>query len=44
MGFEMDFGSFVSAAFGAGAAWAAIRADIVALRRDVDRLLNKVFN
>ncbi|WP_444884866.1 hypothetical protein [Microbulbifer sp. PSTR4-B] len=41
---EFDLGTFLSAAFGAGAAWAAIRTDVVALRRDVDRLMRKVFD
>ncbi|WP_346840161.1 hypothetical protein [Microbulbifer sp. SAOS-129_SWC] len=40
---DFDLGTFLSAAAGAGAAWAAIRADIVSLRRDVNRLLDKVF-
>ncbi|WNZ54167.1 hypothetical protein ACJJI5_12395 [Microbulbifer sp. EKSA008] len=41
---EFDLGSFVSAAFGAGAAWAGIKADLAAMRRDIDRLMSKVFD
>lgn len=43
---EQIIGPFLGALFGAGAAWGAIRADVRALRRDVDRhetiLLTKV--
>lgn len=41
---EFDPGMFFSVIGGAVTAWTAIRADIVSLRRDVDRLMKKVFN
>lgn len=40
---ELDPNVLVTAAAGGLGVWAAIRVEIAALRRDVDRILNKVF-
>lgn len=41
---SIDPNIILSSAIGAGGVWAGIRADVKGLRRDVDRLLSKVFS